>query len=165
MSNFKDVFALNSVFKIAQTTKDEQNFDELKSQLALIDEEFEELKEAIANEDWEQVKDAVGDILVVTYGMGYRANFDCDKLMQSISASNFSKLCRNQEEIDATVAYYDSIGVETFVEETVLNDETVWAIKSAKEQTYTEDGKVKSIKKGKFLKNINWFEPDLDVEF
>lgn len=164
MSNFTDVHDLNKMFKVEQTQSNETDWSVMERQLEIIEEEFNELKEAIERRDWEEVKDAVGDVLVTTYGMGYRGNFDCDQLMENISNSNFSKVCRNQEEIDMTVEHYASMGCDVYVEETSLGGEVVWAVKSAEDQTYTDNGEVKKIPRGKFLKNVNWVSPNLNVE-
>lgn len=164
-TNFENVWALNEVFRIPQTSKDDVDWNTLYDQFELIKEEFNELQDkGLGAKDWTEVKDAIGDLLVVTYGMAYRCNVDADKMMQNISESNFSKLCKTEEEVGETVKYYDSLGVETRVEQTELNGVRVWAIKSNKDQNYVENGESKFAKNGKFLKNVNWFEPDLDVE-
>ena len=163
MSNFTQVCELNGAFGRPKTNKQELDFDKLDNQFSLVLEEVQELKEAIENEDWEEVKDAIGDILVVTYGMGYVADIDCDQLMANISDSNFSKFCTPLER-EQTIRYYDELGVEVIAEETFINNALRYAIKSAKDQTYTEKGVEKIVKKGKLLKNINWEVPDLDVE-
>ena len=96
--------------------------------------------------------------------MAYRCNIDADQLMDNISESNFSKLCKTETEVGETVKYYDSLGVETRVEQTEHEGVRVWAVKSNKDQNYVENGEPKFAKNGKFLKNVNWHEPDLNVE-
>ena len=165
MSNFTDVWALNAAFQMAQT--DGLSFDQevLLKQLAVIREEFDELERAIKEKNWAEVKDATGDVLVTTYGMAYAGKFNADALMKNISESNFSKLCRTHEDAVTTSEYYTSLGVETFIAETKLEDDVVWAVKSAKDQSYTdESGEAKSIRSGKFLKNTKWTVPSLDVD-
>jgi len=164
-TNFNNVWDLNSVFNIPQTSNDDVNWDLLYDQFVLIKEEFEELQDkGLGAKDWKEVKDAIGDILVVTYGMAYRCNIDADKLMDNISESNFSKLCKTEEEVHETRAYYELLGVKTYVEQSELDGVRVWAIKSAEDQNFEEKGEKKFAKQGKFLKNVNWHEPDLDVE-
>jgi len=163
MSNFTNVANLNKAFDRPVTNKEEADYDKLLNQFSLIKEEVEELEEALANKDWKEVKDAIGDILVVTYGMGHVASIDCDKLMDNISHSNFSKFC-TQDEMNQTISHYIGIGVEVVAQETVIDGKMLYAVKSRKDQTYTVEGVSKSIKGGKLLKNINWVEPDLDVE-
>jgi hypothetical protein len=164
-TNFENVAELNRVFNMSVTEAKDINWDVLEHQFNVIREEFEELRDkGLGAKNWKEVKDGIGDILVVAYGMAYRCNLDADLLMDNISDSNFSKLCKNADEVTATVKYYDSIGVVTRVEETTLNGVRVWAIKSAKDQHYVEGGEDKFAKDGKFLKCVNWHEPDLNVE-
>lgn len=165
MSNFKKVWKLNKTFNMTQTSSDSIDWDIIKAQLDTITQEYEELVKAYNEKNWEQLKDATGDILVTAYGMGYRGNLDADKLMANISKSNFSKLCYTIEDATATVSYYQSIGCVTHIEETSMDGTLVWAVKSSKNQTYIEDGEEKTIPNGKFLKSIKWHEPDLDVEY
>ena len=110
MSNFTKVCELNAAFDRPKTNKEEQDYEKLLNQFALVKEEVEELEQALKDENWQEVKDAIGDILVVTYGMGYVADIDCDQLMNNISDSNFSKFCTREEMIE-TVRYYRSEGV------------------------------------------------------
>jgi len=163
MSNFKNVVELNKAFSRPTTNKEEFDIDKLMNQFSLIKEEVDELTEALETRDWEEVKDAIGDILVVTYGMAYVADINADKLMDNISDSNMSKFC-NQAEMIETCNYYGHIGVEVVAHETIINGVLKYAVKSRCNQTYTLDGVDKTIKEGKLLKNINWIEPDLNVE-
>ena len=163
MTNFTNVANLNKAFSRPITNKEEADYSKLLNQLSLVNEEVEELIDAIENKDWEEVKDAIGDILVVTYGMAYVAGIDADKLMDNISDSNMSKFC-NQEEMIETSNHYNHIGVEVYAHETVIDGVLKYAVKSRCDQTYTVAGVDKSIKEGKLLKNINWKEPDLNVE-
>lgn len=174
MSNFKDVYTLNSVFQKPTTNSDMTDYTVIESQLALIKEEFSELEDAVANRDWEGLKDAIGDVLVTAYGMGYAGQFDCDLLMKNISKSNMSKVCRTMDQARKTRLYYLSIGVSVDISTSHIIEPflfffkrkvPVYIVKSAKDQTYTENGTEKSIRKGKFLKNIDWHEPDLKVDF
>lgn len=164
-SNFEEVVALQEAFNIPHTTASKVDWALLRDQFDLIHEEYVELRDkGIGAENWHEVKDAIGDLLVVTYGMAYRCNIDADALMRNISDSNFSKLCSNADEVAATVKYYDAIGVKTRVEETELHGVRKWAVKSSQRQGYVERGEVKNINEGKFLKNTVWHEPDLNVE-
>lgn len=164
MTNFTKVAELNKAFGRNRTNKDDICWRELNNQLDIIEEEFEELRDAIRfDRDWEEMKDAIGDVLVTTYGLGYVANIDCDKLMDNISNSNFSKFCTEQEAVD-TQEYYTAIGVETILVSTVIDGKNLLAVKTASAQEYIENGKTKTVPKGKLLKNINWHEPDLNVE-
>ena len=58
----------------------------------LIQEELNELKDAIDNRDIKEVADALTDILYVTYGAGHAFGIDLDKCFEEVQSSNMSKL-------------------------------------------------------------------------
>jgi len=66
-----------------------------KLRISLIEEELEELKEAMGKEDMVGVADALTDILYVTYGAGAAFGIDLDKCFEEVHSSNMSKLDRN----------------------------------------------------------------------
>ena len=60
--------------------------------LSLIEEECEELIEAINAKDIKEVADALTDLLYVTYGAGHAFGIDLDVAFNNVQASNMSKL-------------------------------------------------------------------------
>ena len=58
----------------------------------LINEEFEEFKEAINNKDLKEAADALTDILYVVYGAGHAFGINLDKCFDEVQRSNMSKL-------------------------------------------------------------------------
>ncbi|WP_286238315.1 nucleoside triphosphate pyrophosphohydrolase family protein [Neptuniibacter halophilus] len=156
MSNFTDVSYLNTVFGNAQGDMDQPNWEKAGKQLHLIQEELAELVEGIDKKDISEVRDAVADILVVTYGMAHIMGIDADKDMAAVQASNLSKLCKTQDEIDQTLAFYrNEKGLDVYA-----GGELPEAyIKSSMDQEGS-DGKFYPAHK--FLKSINWHEPKLD---
>ncbi len=62
---------------------------------SLIQEELDELKQAIENKDLLEVADALTDILYVTYGAGHAFGIDLDKCFEEVQNSNMSKLGSN----------------------------------------------------------------------
>ena len=58
----------------------------------LIQEELEELNQAIKDNDIKEVADALTDILYVTYGAGHAFGVDLDKCFNEVQQSNMSKL-------------------------------------------------------------------------
>ena len=58
----------------------------------LIEEELEELKDAIKNKDLKETIDALTDILYVTYGAGHAFGVNLDKCFEEVQNSNMSKL-------------------------------------------------------------------------
>mgnify|MGYP000311711871 CR=1 FL=1 len=58
----------------------------------LIEEELDELKEAIANDDLVEVADALADLLYVVYGAGAAFGINLDACFHEVHSSNMSKL-------------------------------------------------------------------------
>ena len=96
VSNFTRVMDFMNNFK--QEVKYNPEFPDEKVQklrISLIEEELEELKEAIENKDVVGVADALTDILYVTYGAGAAFGIDLDKCFEEVHNSNMSKLDRD----------------------------------------------------------------------
>ena len=96
VSNFTRVMDFMNNFK--QEVKYNPEFPDEKVQklrISLIEEELEELKEAIENKDVVEVADALTDILYVTYGAGAAFGIDLDKCFEEVHNSNMSKLDRD----------------------------------------------------------------------
>ena len=93
MSNFNSVKKFMQIF--GQEVKDKAEFPEeriIKLRQNLIQEELDELKEAIKQKNLTEVADALTDILYVTYGAGHAFGINLDKCFQEVQNSNMSKL-------------------------------------------------------------------------
>ena len=93
MSNFSKVGVFMKTF--GQEVKDKPTFstDKInKLRLDLIEEELNELKEAMKKKDLLEVADALTDILYVTYGAGHAFGINLDKCFNEVQNSNMSKL-------------------------------------------------------------------------
>ena len=93
MSNFNKVKAFMNTY--GQDIKEKASFPEdsiVKLRVDLIEEELNELKEAIKNNDIVEVADALTDILYVTYGAGHSFGVNLDKCFDEVQRSNMSKL-------------------------------------------------------------------------
>ena len=93
MSNFNKVKAFMNTY--GQDVKEKALFPEdiiVQLRVDLIEEELNELKEAIKNNDIVEVADALTDILYVTYGAGHSFGVDLDKCFDEVQRSNMSKL-------------------------------------------------------------------------
>ena len=93
MSNFSKVGVFMKTF--GQEVKNKPSFstDKInKLRIDLINEELEELKEAIKQKNLLEVADALTDILYVTYGAGHAFGIDLDKCFDEVQNSNMSKL-------------------------------------------------------------------------
>lgn len=66
--------------------------DRLQLRLDLIEEEFNELKDATRERDIVEMADAMGDIIYVVCGFAIEAGIDLGAVVQEIQASNMTKL-------------------------------------------------------------------------
>jgi predicted HAD superfamily Cof-like phosphohydrolase len=92
-TNFELVGDFMSVF--GQDVGDEPEWpsgDIQELRLDLINEELNELYDAVAAQDMVEVADALTDLLYVIYGAGHAHGIDLDACFQEVHASNMSKL-------------------------------------------------------------------------
>ena len=68
------------------------DFSTRELRLDLIQEEFEELQEAMDNKDMIEIADALTDLLYVVYGAGHAFGMDLDECFLEVHESNMSKL-------------------------------------------------------------------------
>ena len=93
MSNFLKVKKFMDTYGQEIKSKAEfPNKNIVKLRLNLIEEELQELQEAIKQEDLLEVADALTDILYVTYGAGHAFGIDLDNCFDEVQKSNMSKL-------------------------------------------------------------------------
>ena len=100
MSNFNKVKTFMQTF--GQEIKKKPSFSTDKINMLrydLIEEELNELKEAMKNKDILEVADALTDILYVTYGAGHAFGIDLDKCFEEVQNSNMSKLDKSGKPI------------------------------------------------------------------
>ncbi len=71
---------------------DNANTDQFNMYLGLIEEEAEELNQAIRNQNREEMLDALVDILVVTIGAIHSAGFDAEGAWKEVMKTNFAKI-------------------------------------------------------------------------
>ena len=93
MSNFIKVKTFMNTY--GQDVKEKAEFPDNKIvqlRIDLIEEELNELKEAIKNKDIVEVADALTDILYVTYGAGHSFGVNLDECFDEVQRSNMSKL-------------------------------------------------------------------------
>jgi predicted HAD superfamily Cof-like phosphohydrolase len=74
--------------------------------LGLIQEEFNELKEAIEQRDFPEVRDAIADILYVVYGTAASFGIDADGDYDKVHKSNMTKFCKTEDLAQRTVEDY-----------------------------------------------------------
>ena len=100
MTNFEKVGLFMKTF--GQEIKVKSGFSSEKInklRIDLIEEELEELKEAVNKKDLKEAIDALTDILYVTYGAGHAFGVNLDKCFEEVQNSNMSKLDENGKPI------------------------------------------------------------------
>lgn len=86
--------------------------------VSLLQEELNELQQAIAANDLVEIADALCDLqyvlsgAVLEFGLGEKF----PALFNEVQRSNMSKACSNQQEADETIAFYKEKGEEAFSE-------------------------------------------------
>jgi predicted HAD superfamily Cof-like phosphohydrolase len=86
--------------------------DRARLRINLLQEELDELKQAIAQDDLVEIADALADLqyvlagAVLEFGMGDRFKVIFDE----VHRSNMSKTCATREEAEATLAHYRDLG-------------------------------------------------------
>lgn len=129
-------------------------YDDIKN---LIDAIIESIQEKAS------ATDILAEIVSLdTYLMSLAAFYKVDvtKLIQKVTDSNMSKLCLNDADTAATLKFYRDKGVDVYSKDSPLlqsNGKPFQVVYSSSEQTV--QGKV--YRAHKFLKCVNWFEPDL----
>jgi len=100
MSNFETVRKFMETFGQMVRTKpkfpDEKT---MKLRFDLIQEELNELKQAMDTKNLQEIADALTDILYVTYGAGYAYGINLDECFKEVQRANMSKLDSNGKPI------------------------------------------------------------------
>ena len=93
MTNFEKVKKFMLTFGQEVKTKARFPDDKIVNlRVDLINEELQELKQAVQKHDIKEIADALTDILYVTYGAGHAFGIDLDKCFKEVQNSNMSKL-------------------------------------------------------------------------
>ena len=71
------------------------DFNTRELRLELIQEELDELSEAVADRDMIEIADALTDLLYVVYGAGHAFGIELDECFHEVHRSNMSKLGEN----------------------------------------------------------------------
>ena len=93
MTNFEKVKVFMKTFGQDVKQQAALSTEKINSlRISLIEEELDELKQAIKEKNLKEVADALTDILYVTYGAGHAFGIDLDKCFDEVQNSNMSKL-------------------------------------------------------------------------
>lgn len=153
MSTYNEPNGLNDVAKFHDTfslpieeTPVIPSAKRCELRVSLLQEELNELKEAIEDNDLVEVADALCDIQYVLSGaiLEFGLATDFKTLFDEVQRSNMSKTCKSMEEAIATQKHYlETKGTNSFIEE-----------KDGEYLVYREGDK-------KVLKSINYSPADL----
>ena len=100
MTNFEKVGKFMKTFGQEVKSNSSLSSDKINNlRISLIEEELEELKQAIREKNLLEVADALTDILYVTYGAGHAFGINLDKCFEEVQNSNMSKLDDNGKPI------------------------------------------------------------------
>lgn len=92
------------------------SIDRCNLRISLLQEELNELKEAIADNDLVEIADALCDLqyvlsgAVLEFGLGEKFV----SLFNEVQRSNMSKACTTQHEADETIAFYKEKGEDAY---------------------------------------------------
>ena len=100
MTNFEKVGKFMKTFGQEVKSKSSLSSDKINNlRISLIEEELDELKNAINQKNLLEVADALTDLLYVTYGAGHAFGINLDKCFDEVQKSNMSKLDTNGKPI------------------------------------------------------------------
>lgn len=94
--------------------------------IALLQEELNEFKEALAKKDLLEVADALMDIQYVLSGaiISFGLQHVAAEMFEEVHRSNMSKLCKTKQEVLDTIDFYrNQKGYDCFYEEVFVGDE------------------------------------------
>ena len=152
-TNFEKATEFNQTAEVEIIKPETHNVFEEQSAMVglcvnLIAEEFKELQDAVRDQNMTEVRDALADILVVTYGMAYRLGIDADADYDLVHESNMSKFCISEEEAQQTVDKYKS---------EYASGNSPYDTPSYRQATQNKDRWIVfNESTGKILKNINY---------
>lgn len=78
----------------------------LNLRFKLVEEEFNEMKDAIKNKDIVELLDSIQDMHYVLSGFCTSCGFDEDKAFKLVHQSNMSKLCDTEEQAKESIEWY-----------------------------------------------------------
>lgn len=125
--------------------------------LKMIDVIIQKIKEKA---DVDSILKTIKDLDTYLMSLAAYYNVDMTLLIQRVTDSNLSKLCLNDADTKATLHFYEAKGVEVYSGVSPIKQtdgSPYYVVYSSKEQVVQD----KVYRAHKFLKCINWYEPDL----
>lgn len=156
MTDFEKFSWMNELFGNPKGDLNHIDWDKIKLQAKLIQEELDEMFEAIENKDLIALIDAQTDVTVVNQGVAHIAGFNADQASEITLQSNLTKFIDNEEDVQPALQYYYEHNL-TEQDITIEGKFPYKFVRVIRDCVF----KGKTIPKGKFLKNMVKFkEPD-----
>lgn len=155
-SSFIQVSDMNAAFGNPKGDPNNIDWDRLEAQCKNILDEYKELMGdpesndpdkilgALKRRDLNGIRDALCDIMVFALGAQHFMGIDGDDDMKAVVDGVMTRFCKDQEELDSTIAKWEGKGLEVYVEGEFPRK----IVKSAKDQP--------DAPKGKFLKSTGY---------
>ena len=111
VSNFEKIKEFHKCFShpcpnVIQKEVVQKQHNLVKLRLDLIDEEVKELHDAVKENNFTEIIDALSDILYVVYGAGASFGINLNKSFDIVHQSNMTKLASTEQEAIETVKWY-----------------------------------------------------------
>ena len=124
--------------------------------ISLVQEEFDEMKEAIQNKDKNELLDSYADLCVVLANVLFYSGItaqEANKKFEQVIASNYSKFCQTKEEAQQAVVAY-AMGLHP----SKPNENIATHVVETGNAKYPFV--VKNLKTGKLLKGLGYKDPN-----
>lgn len=151
-TNFDLVSRMNVAFNNPKGDPKAIDWLRLRKQCQNIIGEYTELMRALDEQDVTEVRDALCDINVFSYGAHHFMGYDADKDMRAVVAGVMTRFCRNKEELEDTVTKYVRLGIPA----TNLRVEGEFPQKCLKVIADCTDQGNEFYAAGKFLKSVGF---------
>ncbi len=149
---FSLVSDMNSAFGNPKGDPTNINWKRLEKQIRNILDEYKETMDGVELRDPAAVRDGLCDIMVFTLGAYHFLGLDANADMKTVVDAVYTRFCKDQAELDATMQKYKDLEVEFYVE----GEFPTKCLKSAKDQ---QDKNGDNLPMGKFLKCAFFKEP------
>ena len=102
--------SIETIFEWLKTAGEQHgNTTKIPLAISLVQEEFDEMKEAIQNKDKNELLDSYADLCVVLANVLFYSGItaqEANKKFEQVVASNYSKFCQTREEAQEAVIEY-----------------------------------------------------------
>lgn len=136
----------------------------LERQCYLIELEFNEIKEAIAQQNVAKLRDAIADVHVTAGGLGFRLGVDGEADLTHVIDCLYSRFDADEEGQKLTAEKYAKLGVQTYCHvANIVRDgiEKTYYVTKVKETIYGTDGE--HYPAHKWLKSVHTVSPTFDT--